>query len=283
MSNAFVRLFRRLFPRLRGGLSVPAEWRRTQGEGVKVLVIDSGAPADADGGAPRVHPDLQHALLLEECKSFVWGEDIFDAVGHSTAVCGIIAAGGRNAYGAAGYAPKAKLVTYKAAGANGRGSATDLRRALSAAAELRPDIVCVGIAVKSGASKMVGALKRLEALGIPVVCAAGNDGDQGVMYPAKFPQTIAVGARGSDGREATFSARGPEIDCLFPGVRVRTLWKDGGCAIVSGTSYAAPAAAAIAALYVAWMRGQQDSDAGGNRRILAAECRNAIRKAAGTA
>lgn len=238
---------------------IPEDWLITGGEGVSVCVVDSGAPA---------HPALDDCIDFGKSRSAVWGCGDGDMNGHATAVCGIIHA----------YAPKARLVCIKVAGEDGKGTATDLRLALEGACTLKPDVVCVGICVKAGASKCQHALGVLESLGIPVICAAGNDGDRGVMYPARFPQAIAVGACDRRGRRPSWSAQGPEIDCLYPGVRIPTLWLRGGRAVVSGTSFAAPAAAGVAALWLSWLR-RGSSDTATSGAELVAECRRAITEA----
>lgn len=216
---------------------VPDDWRATRGKGTRILVIDSGLPD---------HRVLRGALDVTASKSFVWESDVWDRRGHSTAVCGIIH----------DHAPGARIVCYKVASDEASGkevASADLRMALEAACDLMPDVVCCCVGMSAGASKCLHALGILEAAGVPVVCAAGNDADAGVMYPARFAQAIAVGACDRRGREAKFSPPG-DIDCLFPGVRIPTLWIHGGSAVVSGTSFAAPCAAAVAALYIAHLR-----------------------------
>lgn len=254
---------RNLFRPCREIPDIPEEWKISGGEGVSVCVVDSGAPT---------HPALGDCIDYGKSRSFVWDSGNGDENGHAAAVCGIIHA----------YAPMARIVCFKVAGADGHGTATDMRLALEEACALKPDIVCAGICVKAGASKCQHALGVLESLGIPVICAAGNDGDKGVMYPARFPQTIAVGACNRRGRVPTWSAQGPEIDCIYPGVRIPTLWRLGGRAVVSGTSFAAPAAAGVAALWLSWLR-SGSSDTATSGAELVAECRRALVKAGATA
>ena len=218
--------------------SVPDAWRATRGGGTRILVVDSGLPD---------HLALGGALDVAASQSFVWGADVWDRCGHATAVCGIVH----------DWAPDARMVCYKVAkdeaGAKSVGSA-DLRMAFEAACDLRPDVVCCTVCFSAGVSKVQRSLGVLESLGIPVVCAAGNDAGAGVAYPARFDQAVAVGACDRRGRAARFSPAGLGVDCLFPGVRIPTLWIHGGRAVVSGTSYAAPCAAAVAALYIAHLR-----------------------------
>lgn len=235
---------------------VPEDWRATRGKGIRILVIDSGLPD---------HRVLRGVLDVEASRSFVWESDIWDRCGHATAVCGIIH----------DYAPGARIACYKVAKDEAAAKAVDsvdLRLAFEAACDLKPDVVCCSVCFSAGVSKVMHALGILESLGIPVVCAAGNDADAGVMYPARFAQAIAVGACDRRGREAKFSPSGHLVDCLFPGVRIPTLWLHGGRASVSGTSFAAPCAAAVAALYIARLRQ-------GGTDIAGAELVGAVREA----
>lgn len=53
--------------------------------------------------------------------------------------------------------------------------------------------------------------------GIAIIASAGNDGKRGGDYPARYPETIAVGALDRRQRVAAFSNRGPYIDVYGPG------------------------------------------------------------------
>jgi len=238
-------------------LGVPETWKTTKGRGVKVLVVDTGAPARKVFGRVRPHADLKGRLVLAECRSFVATEcDPLDHNGHSTACCGIVAASD-NRFGWVGYAPEASVVTFKVADRSGRVDGTALRLALEAAVAAHPDVVSVSLGMYVGASRLRKPIRELTDMGIPVVCAAGNGGGDGLLYPARFPETIAVGAFDSAGAVADFSARGGALDFAFPGVNVTTTWLNGGYATVSGTSFACPACAGVLALLIAKHREQE--------------------------
>lgn len=258
-------------------LRIPETWKTTRGEGVTVLVIDTGCPAAVIRGKTTLHPDLAGNVEVDRCRSFVYDEDgIFDESGHSTACCGVIAAED-NRQGVVGYAPAAKIVTYKAVPKSGAGKPSDLVKALEAAIDLRPDVVSVSIGLSAGASKMRKSIRALADMGIPVVCSAGNGGEEGVRYPAKFPETMAVAAFGRDLRPADFSARGAEVDFAFPGVGIRTTWLKGGYRTVSGTSLACPACAGVIALLIAKHR-RQEAETGVNDCRTVADIYGHLRK-----
>lgn len=254
MKKGIIATIRKLFRKRREIPDIPEDWIITGGEGVTVCVIDSGLPD---------HPALAGTIDAGASRNFVWGEDIADQNGHATAVCGVLNY----------WAPMARIVCVKAAGADGSGATTALRLAFEEAAGMKPDIVCCSIGVDAGASKCLHALGILEAQGIPVICSAGNTGAQ-VRYPGRFAQTIAVGACDARGRRAWFTPSGAEVDCLYPGMAVRTPWLHGGYAINNGTSLAAPCAAAVAALWLAWVRRGGDTMPAGAE--LVAECRRAL-------
>ena len=106
--------------------------------------------------------------------------------------------------------------------------------------------------------------------GTVVVAAAGNEGDGSIAttepsWPAMSVGVIAVGATGiSDGTNfvttwtgaeddvfPTFSNTGDYVDISAPGVYITSLYNDGTTAVLSGTSMACPAVAAVAALIMA--------------------------------
>jgi subtilisin family serine protease len=86
------------------------------------------------------------------------------------------------------------------------------------------------------------------------VAAAGNNNrntDVTATYPASFPfdNILSVAALNLDGSRASFSNYGPTtVDLGAPGVNVLTLTAGGGVSAWSGTSFAAPHVAGVAAL-----------------------------------
>lgn len=86
--------------------------------------------------------------------------------------------------------------------------------------------------------------------GVTVVVASGNSNDN-TQYccPAHMSSPIVVSSIDKNGDRAFYSNYGKSVDVAAPGVDVVSCWKDGGYAIASGTSMAAPHIAAVAAMY----------------------------------
>jgi subtilisin len=86
---------------------------------------------------------------------------------------------------------------------------------------------------------------------------AGNEEGGPVVFPAAFPEVVAVSALNSSLQIAFFSSQGPEVELAAPGMDLRVSWNradgglvDGYSRVVSGTSFAGPIAMGVARLAV---------------------------------
>ena len=122
------------------------------------------------------------------------------------------------------------------------------------------DVVVISSGFEESNQRMKDAIKKLDSKGVIVVCAAGNDGAKdihNIKYPARYPQTICVGAHNRKGRPCDFSAVG-KIHVLALGEyiigpnRVNAELEDSNTDKYlrrgDGTSFAAPAVGALICL-----------------------------------
>lgn len=229
-------------------LNVPETWKTTKGEGITVMVIDTGYTD---------HPDLNGAMVIAKSRSFLKSEpDINDLNGHSSHCCGIIGAR-NNDIGMVGVAPECNLITLKVLGSNGTGGFDAIRNALKYAIEIKPDVISMSLGSHSYDSEMHNLLKKLYEMNIPVIAAAGNDGKRKVgnkiidtiNYPAKYPEVISVAAFDINGNPANFNSYGSDnIDFSAPGVDIYSTWINHEYVSISGTSMATPFIAGLVAL-----------------------------------
>ena len=224
--------------------NIPNIWKSTQGENIRIAVIDTGMVTHSDVGE-----NAQFGA------NFIEGEDEFDGNGHQTHCVGIISAMNNNK-GMVGVAPKSKCICIKALSNNGSGSYTSLAKSLEYCISIKPDIVSMSLGGSSPSPRIHQLIIKLHSLNIPVICAAGNSGTGGVNYPAAYPETIAVAAYDKYGNIASFSSKGPMVDFSAPGVAIYSTYLKNQYARLSGTSMACPFIAGVIALQLAKWKSQ---------------------------
>jgi cyanobactin maturation PatA/PatG family protease len=100
-------------------------------------------------------------------------------------------------------------------------------------------------------AQLAAAVKRCTDAGVLIVSAAGNDGCDCLHIPAALPYILVVGSLDATGKPSGFSNfgtlyRGQGI--LVPGENLAVATLGGGYTTQSGTSFAAPLVAGVAAL-----------------------------------
>jgi len=237
------------------------------GAGVRVAVLDSGVQRDQRQLAPRVTPGR------------VFGRygDATDNCGHGTAVAGVVAAARNDGAPVAGVAPQATIVRGKVLESDPRfegcgGSDTTIAAGIRWAADrAEADVINMSLGGPGYSATLCGAVAAAARSGVLVVVASGNAGDRVPNYPAACPGAVSVGAlrRSSSGlRPAEFSSFG-KVDITAPGQAIPVLgarsvspavYEDcpdpGFARCLTGTSFAAPHVAGLAALLFEQHAGQ---------------------------
>ncbi len=245
--------------------NVPETWKVTQGEGITVMVIDTGFPS---------HIDIEENAIPGE--NFIPGEPLEDENGHQTHCVGIICAK-NNGIGMVGVAPKAKAVCVKALSKSGGGSYLGLAKSLDYAIRTKPDIVSMSLGGSGPSPILQSKIKKLYDMNIPVICAAGNTGQGGVNWPAAFDETIAVAAHDKNGQIANFSSRGEKVEWAAPGVNIYSTFLNNTYASLNGTSMACPFIAGVVALMLAKHK-KQEKETGQNDCKTVAQIREHLLK-----
>lgn len=206
------------------------------GTGVKVAVLDTGIDTESS------------ELKISGGVSFVPEEATFDDLnGHGTHVAGILAAL-QDDHGLVGVAPNVDLYAVKVLNKNGVGSYSQLIEGLEWAVDNHIDIVSMSLAGHEDSEALKNAVQDAVNQGVLLVSAAGNEGANGITYPAKYEGVLAVGAVDAHNQHPNFSSVGPELGLVAPGVGVQGLSLSGGYEERSGTSVAVPHVSGVAAL-----------------------------------
>lgn len=224
-------------------LNIQKVWQKTQGEGVTIAVIDTGCDLD--------HPDLESNLLPG--KNFINPKkQPVDDNGHGTHVAGTIAAI-NNGQGMVGVAPKAKILPIKALDNRGGGSTLVIARAIDWAVDQKVDFITMSLGSSNSDSELERSINKAERAGVIIFCAAGNSGPTvDIMYPARYQNTISIGAIDESFNRTRFSCRGPAMDFMAPGLNIFSTVPDNSYAIMSGTSMSNPFAVGCASLLLSY-------------------------------
>jgi thermitase len=221
-------------------MDVTTLWKSVEANETIVAVIDSGVCFD--------HPDLQ-GRFVDGGYDYVDDDTTpMDEMGHGCAVSGIIAANANNAIGIAGIAPNTRILPLRVLDANGIGTYADVISAIYQAVSSGADIINLSLGGQNHSQLLEQAVNYAVANGVQVVAGAGNTGTEGVFYPAKYPNVIAVGSYGMDGKRSSFSTYGNEVDTIAPGENILTTTKAGNYAYFTGTSMAVPYVTGLLAL-----------------------------------
>lgn len=250
-----------------------AELNANAAAGINVAVIDTGIDL--------THPDLN----TKAGKNCTGQGSPNDGNGHGSHVAGTIGAKD-NGSGVVGVAPGVTLWAVKVLNNAGSGTISSIVCGIDFVSSTRTDtdttndIAVANMSLGGSGSDdgncgntnkdaMHKAICNSVAKGVIYVVAAGNSAaDAKNFVPAAYDEVITVSAiadfngKGGGGASPTcrsdvddtfadFSNFGADVDLAAPGVCIRSTYKKGGYATLSGTSMASPHVAGLAALYVA--------------------------------
>ena len=236
--------------------------------------------AVVDSGVDLEHPELAGALRPGFDTVDLPGEQVprslrlvgdsaghdrspHDEVGHGTACAGIIAARGerlpRGIGGAVRVMPARALAGARMVGRETRtamGSLMDIDLAVKTAVDLGARVLNLSFGTPESALRERDPRPHREVVdyarrrGCILVAASGNSGTTARYYPACLDGVIAVGSVGPDQHPSDFTTRGDHVDLCAPGESIPST-SVGGYQLNTGTSFASPLAAGVAALVAA--------------------------------
>ncbi len=218
-------------------------WSATRGAGVTVAVIDTGVDAAHEDLGSVVLPGIDYIDASRDGR--------YDPDGHGTHVAGIIAAQVNNGRGIVGAAPGVRILPVRVLDANGSGVSSNVAAGIIWATDHGARVINMSLGGGPSPGMQI-AIEYALSKGTVVLAAAGNNGstDNAPVYPAAYPQAIAVAAFDENLNRAPFSNTGSYVDVSAPGNNILSTWStsSNSYAVASGTSMATPYASAEAAL-----------------------------------
>jgi len=219
--------------------------RYTQGQGVRVAVIDTGIDA--------AHPDLQGRVTTQRDFAAAAHPLAGTAERHGTAVAGLIAAGANNGIGIVGIAPQARLIGLRACWAvaappgAARCDSFTLAQALGAAITAEADVI--NLSLGGPADPLLSRLAaHAMARGAIIVGALPPSGRR-EGFPSGVPGVLTVGSSDDTATAtATASATSAGDVLTAPGRDILSLAPGGSYDYSSGSSVAAAQVSGVVAL-----------------------------------
>ena len=236
--------------------------RRSGGAGVTVAVIDTGVDIAhndlathlwTDNADPENGVDDDADGLTDDFRGWDFvasdnnptdepGSPQTTIAGHGTFIAGIIAL----------LAPDARILPVRAFRLDGTSDAFTVASAVKYAADHGAQVINLSFGSPEDSSVLHDAILYARARGSVLIAAMGNENqnaDNNPQFPAGW-KTDAMGVAAIDltGRRADFSNYGSAAAVSAPGVRIISTYTNQNYAVWSGTSFAAPFAAAEAAL-----------------------------------
>jgi subtilisin family serine protease len=219
---------------------------------ITIAVVDTGADVSSPALAGKVRGTYDVRTGRHRVR---------DRNGHGTFVASLAGGVRRTGRGFAGFGGAARLLIVKVSDST---SFSDVDVAAGIVYAVRHHARIINLSVAGRAPSVVekAALELAARRGVLVVAAAGNDALAGdpPEYPAAFLQPVgsngigglglSVGASDSRGARASFSEFGSFVSLVAPGESVYGARRShrGSYGYASGTSFAAPEAAGVAAL-----------------------------------
>jgi subtilisin family serine protease len=208
------------------------------GAGVNVYILDSGVMTTHEallGRAFDAYNATSDHTPVENCN------------GHGTGVAGVVASSNY------GTARSALIYSVRILPCTGYGTVSDLIAGVDWVTRHANLPAVANMSVRTNYSRTVNsAITALVRSGVTVVAAAGNDSDNACNYsPGSTPEAIIVGATNSGDTRLNYSNYGSCVSMFAPGEGVATISTTGPTVTyMSGTSFASPYVAGVAALYL---------------------------------
>ncbi len=211
-------------------IKVPQAWKTTTGsKDVKIAVIDSGIDAS--------HKDLKQNVDASLGKNFTSDDatDTMDGLGHGTHVAGTIAANGN----LTGIMQKATVFPVRVFNDYGSSNVYWIIKGIVFAADQGADVINMSFRTRPSKGAEDACNYAVSKGAVPVA-ASGNDGRDGIRYPARYDSVIAVGSVDSNKSRSYFSNYGDGLELMAPGSDIISTTPGNGEDKYSGTSMATP-------------------------------------------
>lgn len=226
-------------PALQGVLLQGYDFTRNQSGADETKDVQLSSPPVIKGSQPQWMSPNSSAVVDQSTAAVVDGNSAYNDFGHGTMVTGIVHL----------VAPGAKILPLKAFRADGTAYTSDILRAVYYAITNNANILNMSFNLASYSQEMANAINLANAKRIISVAAAGNSGEEILVYPAALPNVMGIASTTNDDELSSFSNYGSQLVWVgAPGEGVVTTYPFATYAAGWGTSFSTPFVSGTAAL-----------------------------------
>ncbi len=202
---------------------------RPGAKGVVIAVVDTGI-AFRNYHIYRRSPDFRGTRFVDPCDLVLGtvrdgrctDSNAVDREGHGTFVAGTIAESTNNHFGLTGLAYEASVMPVRVLDAEGNGDASTIATGIRYAVQHGAQVINLSIEFSPGTTSgeipdVVSAVNYAHQHGAIVIAAAGNDEGTSIDYPAALANVVSVGATTGDRCLAIYSDIGRGLSIVAPG------------------------------------------------------------------
>ncbi|HLK64917.1 MAG TPA: S8 family serine peptidase [Bryobacteraceae bacterium] len=203
--------------------------------------------------------DQSTTPILDDDTSIILGQSttpILDgmgghAYGHGTMVAGLIHL----------VAPTAKLMPVKVFSSDGTSTLSLIISGIYYAVDHGAKVINMSFSFTGTSQELTNAISYANGHGVILVAAAGNNGQNVLLYPAAYGEVMGIGSTNNQDGRSSFSNFGAAVTLAAPGEGLITTYPFNHYAAGWGTSFSTPLVAGAAALFVDINYGVNESQA----------------------
>jgi subtilisin family serine protease len=223
-------------------MNMESGWEIADGAGVTIAFVDSGVCTELY--------EVNSDRIVASWNVLERSSDVTDDNGHGTAM--VSAACCNKESGIFGIAPEANIMPIEATNEYGVVEPESLEQGIRWAVDHGADVVCLSLGSRLYNKSVADSIDYANGRNVIVVAAAGDYSEEGLLFPARMPEVIAVASENKDGALCDFSNYSENKSLSIPGEGIQTLSidEDGESLIKSssGTSVSCAIMAGIIAL-----------------------------------